>query len=780
MLIFKILKKDFLRKKTAAAVVFLFILMSAMLISGGTGLIVDLSGSLDSFFKKAATPHFVQMHSGRLDQSKIDLWSKANSFVNKQQTVEMITVDGPVLYLGENDTGEENSIMDISFVKQNSSFDFLLDLHNRIIRVEPGEIAVPIYYMQRQNMKVGDRVKIINNSYQKEFSVAAFVRDSQMNPSIVHSKRFLVHESDYESIGEIFSDREYLVEFLLNDLEQIDAFSDDYHGAGLPAQGPSVSYFLLKTLNGLTDGIAAGVLILLSFILIIIALLCLRFIMIASIEEDYREIGVMKAVGISASDIRRIYLAKYALTGAAASLLGFALSHVFSPVFNSNILLYIGRASGTAIQQLLPFAAACVIAFIVLVSCLIILRRFGRISAVEALRSGGGTDSSKSSIFPQLRKSRIADINIFMGLRDIVQRFRVFALLIFVFFFCSFLTIIPLHFINTIRSPDFISYMGIGKSDIRIDLRQSENISERYNAMLSRISGDPDVKRFSSGVTSRFTMIDNDGAPEKINIETGDFSMFPLDYIEGRAPVKEDEIALSCLYVQEMDKGIGDKLKLIVDGKRKDMLICGIYQDITNGGKTAKSLIPFNKNTVLWYTMSLDLNPGVGISEKVHDYSAAFHPARITGLEDYLSQTLGSTIAQIKKVAAAAAGVGIFVSILITSLFMKMLIARDTSQIAIMKSGGFTSGDIRIQYLTGALLMLAAGIVLGTVFANTLGQNFVSLLWSFMGASHIRFIIDPLQTYFLFPLILVLSVLSAAVVSISGIKNINIIKMITE
>ena len=43
-------------------------------------------------------------------------------------------------------------------------------------------------------------------------------------------------------------------------------------------------------------------------------------------------------------------------------------------------------------------------------------------------------------------------------------------------------------------SPTFISYMGIGQSDIRIDLRQSEEIVDRFDRMIATIANDPDVE----------------------------------------------------------------------------------------------------------------------------------------------------------------------------------------------------------------------------------------------------------------------------------------------
>jgi putative ABC transport system permease protein len=780
MMVAKILKKDFLRKKIITIVVFVFILLSALLVASGSNLIVELSNSLNALFAKSRAPHFVQMHAGEIDQAQIDRWADANSLVKAQQTVEMITIDGTSLYLGESQTAEENSMMDISFVQQNTAFDFLLDLENQIIQLSPGEIGVPIYYLQQEKVKLGDPVRVSNGAFDMNFTVAAFVRDAQMNPSIVHSKRFLVHDADYAALREQFHETEYLVEFLLTDASRVDEFSQAYLSSGLPKKGPAVDINLFKTLNGLTDGIVAGVVIVLSLLLIIIALLCLRFTILATIEEDSKEIGVMKAIGIARRDINRIYLAKYVVMGGLAALLGYLVSLYFNQVLAANIMLYIGTAPKSVIQQAIPLVAAGSIFLIVLFSCAVILRRLHRITALEALRSGSMGESLKQVPLLQLKKSKVLDVNLFLGLRDVFQRFKLFGLLCFVFFFSAFIIIIPIHFLTTIQSPTFISYMGIGQSDIRIDLRQSDDMADRFRRMVAYLSDDPDVATFSPLVTSQFTLVQRDGSLETINIETGDFSLFPLDYIAGKAPQLENEIALSYLNAQEMEKSVGDTLVLLVNEQEQEMVVSGIYQDVTNGGRTAKAMLPYNPESVLWHAVSLNLKSHSQIEDKVREYSTAFYPARVTDLEGYLAQTLGNTIEQLKKVTIVAIVVGLSVSILITFLFLSMLITKDSSQIAIMRSMGFSLHNIRVQYLTRALLLLSIGLVLGTVFSNTLGQRVVSVLWSFMGASQIRFVIDPFQAYVLLPLLLMLTVSITTLISIAGIKEASIAQTIVE
>jgi putative ABC transport system permease protein len=183
---------------------------------------------------------------------------------------------------------------------------------------------------------------------------------------------------------------------------------------------------------------------------------------------------------------------------------------------------------------------------------------------------------------------------------------------------------------------------------------------------------------------------------------------------------------------------------------------------------------------VLWYAVGLDLAPQALIDEKVREYADAFYPARVTDLEGYVAQTLGNTIEQLKKVTLVAIVVGLSVAVLITSLFLTMLTSKDASQIAIMRSLGFSLRDIRVQYLSRALVLLSLGIVLGTLFSNTLGQRLVSTLWALLGASQIKFVIDPMQAYVLLPVLLMLAVSITTLISIADIKETNIAEMIVE
>jgi len=339
-------------------VVFAFIMLSSLLFSSGSRLILELDNALESLFATARIPHFVQMHSGDLDLGKLKQWSDTRSLAADQQVVEMISIDGSLLFLGSGTESEENSIMDIGFVMQNDSFDFLLDTENRIIELSQGEIGVPIYYAEQKNVKIGDQVRVKNDTEEYTYTVSTLVRDAQMNPAIVHSKRFLLNDADYQELRQDFNEVEYLIEFRLNDTGQLDRFTAEYLSEGMPQQGPAVDYRLFKILNGLSDGIVAAVIIALSLLLMMIAVLCLRFTVLAAIEEDYKEIGVMKAVGMPQGNIKRIYLFKYIAIGGTAALSGYIASFSMDRILTTNSMLYLGRAPAGFLTLVLPVISA--------------------------------------------------------------------------------------------------------------------------------------------------------------------------------------------------------------------------------------------------------------------------------------------------------------------------------------------------------------------------------------------------------------------------------------
>ncbi|MED0874886.1 ABC transporter permease [Bacillus mobilis] len=772
----RMLKRDFSQNKMIIIILFMFIMLSSLLMTSASSNVINLLNSMDQLFKVSNAPHFVQMHAGEINQKSIDSFVVKTPFVKEQQTAEMIQIGGSNIFIKKKNEAEHNSVMDISFVKQNSNFDFLLDLNNEVINVRKGEIGVPIYYMQKYKLRIGDKIWVVKNNNELELTISSFVRDVQMNPSIVSSKRFVISDEDFERIKGNFGESEYLIEFQLTDVNKINEFETLYQSSNLPQKGPSITYSLFKTLNSLTDGIIAAVLIIISALLMLIASLCIRFTIMTSMEEDYREIGVMKAIGITSKEIQKLYVTKYVVIAASGCICGYILSLFVTKIFTSNISLYMGTANTSVLHFIVPLIVTTLLFLAVIFFCRLILRNFRRITAIDALRSRDNLGKRKGKSSFSLSQTKITNVNIFIGIQDVVKRFKLYRVLSIVLIIAVFMIVVPVNFLYTIQSPKFVNYMGTGKSDIRIDLQQTENIEKRFKDVISYIRNDEEVEKYAAFVTSTFKMVNADGTHESLHVEVGDFTKFPLDYIQGMSPKNEDEIALSYMNANELKKNVGDEIVLFVEGKERVLTISGIYQDVTNGGKTAKAGFPYNSENILWYVVNVDVKSTVNLQEKVKEYKHNFSSAKITDTDNYLTQTLGETIKQLRFVTQVAILIAILISVLITAMFFKMLLAKDSSQILIMKNIGFSYKDIRIQYITRSIVILLIGIVTGTLLAATFGEMLVSWLGSFMGAAHIKFVVNPIVSYVICPAILFISVTATTLFSSFTMKQTNDLK----
>ena len=490
------------------------------------------------------------------------------------------------------------------------------------------------------------------------------------------SKRFLVHESDYAELRNLGS-VEYLIEFRLRDPEALGAFEAAYTSADLAANGPTITYPLFRMMNALADGFLIALILLVGALVVAIAFLCLRFTILAKIEDEYREIGVMKAVGLRVSDIRRLYLSKYLVLSAAGCLLGYALSFAFREAPLKNIRLDFGRSGNPAAASLAALLGPAAVFLAVIAYIRGLLGRFRRISASEALRFGVSQEGRARTRRLRLSGARGLPANLFLGVQDVLARKKLYATMLAVLAISVFIGIVPENLRSTISSPGFSRYLGIGKSDLRIDIQQADDIAGKAAEISRALAEDPSVAKHTVLTTRVFTLRTAAGPEERIKVELGDHSAFPVEYSKGRAPAGEDEIALSEINARDLGLGVG-----------------------------------------------------------------------------------GAAV--------------------LTLLFMRMIAAKDRYSIAVLKALGFTNQDIAVQYATRAGLVLAAGILAGTLLANTLGEGLAGAVISSFGASSFAFEIDPVSSYLIRPLSIAAIVLAAALIAASGAGRIGIPENIKE
>lgn len=738
---------DIKANRLVSAATFIFMAVTAMLLGLSIFLFAGLSDSIDRLMAEAETPDFLQMHTGELNKKQLMAFTQQREDVEKMQICAFLNLQNSQISIGSNSF--VNNMQDNGLCCQSELFDYLVDAENKVIQPAEGEVYIPVCYRKEYGIKPGDIMRIGS----EELTAAGFLRDSQMNSMMASSKRFLVSDADYEKLRPLGSE-EYLIEFRLREGSDINAFATAYRDAGLPDNGPAITYALIRMMNALSDGLMILVILLISVVVLFISMLCIRYIILTQLEKDRSDIGMLKAVGISRQDIRKLYFSKYLFLSAAGCLTGIILAVITGQPLGTHMKELYGEAGNTGLIYSCMIFGSLAAEAIILLSVYANIRRTDKMTAVEALYSKNA----------QVKK------NLWLPVTVITAA-------------ALFMILVPWNMRSTLNAPEFVTYMGIGESQIRIDIRQTDNVEDKAAAMTEEIEQDKRVRDHVLMQTGSYKTVLPDGASYDLMIENGDHSRFPVRYTEGRYPEKENEIALSVLNAEEMGLKQGDTV--IVCREMKDggisevnCTVCGIYSDITNGGKTAKGCLkdPGDATPVMWSIIYLSLCDdqlaGAWTGEYQQRHASFEDGVRVTLIADYLKETYGQTIRNISNASAVSAAMSGIILLVVILLFLRLVIWRERSDSSLRKALGFTSTDISRDYLKKALLYILPGIVLGIFAGIVPGQSLAAMLLRSMGAYSFHFIIEPAVVYAAAPAFVLIVALGAAHLSLMEVKRI--------
>lgn len=791
-MLLSLIKKDLKRNKAINMVLILFLILSACLLSSAALITCRLLGSIDNIYKIAKPPHFLQMHKGEYSQEEIDRFVKSMENIEDEVTVEMLDIEGGAIWITPKNAEKKSyslsdSVIENCFVIQNEKYDLLLNMNNERAEVEQGEIGVPVIYAKKYDLQIGDTLSIVEGNLKKDFKITTFIRDAQMNSSMVSSTRFLVNLEDKKVLEEYIGEKEYIIEFFFKDQSKADNFQTIYEDAGLPINGPAITYQQMKLLSSFSDMAMVLIIILASVLLSFIAILCLRFTILAAIKEEIKEIGAMEAIGISFKDISTLYLTKYKCLITVGMMLGYSSSLAVSKLFTKHIVSTFGEGNTTYIEVILPIVVVSLNGMLIIKSCKKVLRELKRMSVVEALMGESDAKKGRDKKFKnqrmKLEKCKKLSVNSFYAVREIWLNSKKWRLMFFIIAIAAFIMIIPTQLYTTISAPKFATYMGSPQCDICIELQTAKASQEKAALINEALRKDEEILEFDQYVTYRYRALNQDNEWTNVYTMCGAVEKLDIAYISGKAPENTNEIALSLMNAREMGKEQGDVLLLEREGKLEEVKISGIYQDVTSGGYTAKMPGTYNEQNAVSYSYFINVNKGVSVDDKVKQYEGAIPAeAKMRPMKEFVQQTMGGTLGGLKNSVILVVFIAEAIVALITILFLKMNLVKDYSSIAAMKAVGFETADIRKQYFIKVGLTAVLGVVVGIIFSYIGGQALVNMILviSGIGIEKITFISNPVIIYLIYPVILLGAVMLAAWHSTKAVKKYNIVELINE
>ncbi len=780
-------RNDLTRSKMINLSLLLFMTLSAALAVSSVIMTVQTFTSISELYRVAQPPHFVQMHKGELNQKEVDEFMSSYEAVTHWQTSTMIDVYGESLRILDRDGAIaydlSDSRLDIGLVRQNATRDLLLNSRHEKATIHQGELGMPVILKQAYGLEIGDRVILTWNDITREFVLTDFILDSMMNSTMASSTRILVSDEDFQDLSGQVGENEYLIEAFFADPKEASAFQTAYENAGLPQNGQAITYTIIFVLSALTDIVTVFVLLLVSTLSLIVSFICVRFTIMAALEEDIGEIGTMKAIGLPFADIRGLYLIKYRVLAVAGVTIGYVLALLTRSVFTEHISATFGhmRLSPSAVG--LSLGAGCLVFLLINHYCKAVLRGIKGITVVDALVRGRGWRNRRGGIKDGLHRSRKLSVNWVLGVREVFYRFRDWMIVSAVLLIAVLMIAVPVNLLHTFEAPEFITYMGSALEDILIEVENGENIENGYRKVKEVLQNDAGLESWHEYRRVRVQTTDMGKEMLNLHIDSGDNSGNGLQYLSGQAPESANEIAISYLNASRLGVDAGDIMVLCFADQEQEFVVSGVYQDVTSGGYTAKSKHRFPGLAAEKYSFSINLKDGIGVEGKAVAWSRVLGAGiNVDPMEQFIDQTLGGVTRQLRSIVLVVTIIGASLAMLITALFLKLRLAKDLSEIAVLKAIGFSEGDIKQQYMIKVGSVSAAGILMGVLLTDVIGERVVNFALNLagLGVKKVELVSDLPVQYLLCPLFLLMLVLLATWAAAKSVREYNITSVINE
>lgn len=191
-----ILKRDIKRKKTMNVILLLFTILAAVFVASGLNNVVTVMNGTDYFFEKAGIKDYVlftQNGDGGVEQIL-----KTSGCVKDYSMEKCIWgTNGDITYQGEKLKVKNNTLLIQSL--DTTQFHYFLEDNQELTEIADGEIYITAGSFARNDMHVGDTIRIQMKNTDKTFRVAGEIKDALLGSDLMGNTRLLLSENDFKA-----------------------------------------------------------------------------------------------------------------------------------------------------------------------------------------------------------------------------------------------------------------------------------------------------------------------------------------------------------------------------------------------------------------------------------------------------------------------------------------------------------------------------------------------------------------------------------------------------
>ena len=785
---FEILKKDLMKQKSVNVILFLFITLSTIFLASSVSNIRVVMNGLKNFMKYANVSDVMVILSGEDEKEAFAEWIESRDEITEYAYEQLFPIKSDDIIPMKEGTREENATpidaagVTIYLGYTGSKYAKPLDSDGKDLMLDSGQVAVSPGLMDRNGLQTGDKLQIKISGKTYTYQIAIRCKDILFGNEMSEMGRLVFCREDYDA----------MVLDSTNITMGVYAFNSTEPKKTLEAMNQqkfqSIAYSIESSLYSMLyvfDMIVAALLIVIGICLILISLMILRFSLSFTMEENYREIGVMKAIGMRNFSIQKIYLAKYFAVVAVGAFVGLLLSIPIGALMTESVSknMVLGDSAGSFWVNLV-----CSVAVIIFVTgmCILFTRKLKKVSAIEAIRNGGNGERYQRRRGLSLYRRKYMGTISFLGLNDILCNTKRYLVLLFTFCISFVLITVPLNTLTTLESDEMVSKFNLNPAAaVYIDTIEAEGDDPYHNTQdlekaLRRVERELAEKGYDAKLSvgalifCRFTLND-EGKTETflVNYPIGENGGY-CEYAEGEAPKLANEVAFSKKVMEDNHLRIGDTVTAQLNNGEHKFIITGYYSDYLQLGKSCRlnPAIDLSNETMMGYwKTTVDMDTELTQRQLADQLKEEFPQYEWLTAQEAVDVNIGSVKDTMRAMQLPMTVMLCVLIMLIALLMMKLFIVREKGQLAMLGSIGWRSHDIRMWLMMRMVWVVILSMAFAVPLSMLCNRFILTKVFAIMGAE-LQIQVEPLKAYVLYPAVLLVGIMTATYAATRSVQKI--------
>lgn len=754
-----ILKKDLKRKKTMNLILLLFIILSAMFAASSVNNILSVVKGLDNYLYKAGISDFSLAITGAdNDEAVRAALDKSSSVKGYRYENILFGSKDNILRSGKKFMKFDNGAIFMSI--DDAKLNYFDENDDVIEEVEKGKVYIGALVADNSHLEIGDKLEIVFNDSKIEVEFAGILKDAFLGSNIANNPRFLLNESDYrilnedsETVDKYFASMYYIDS---DDVTQLQKDIADINGIMYSGDRAMIKLTYFVSI------LVAAIVLVMSIALLLISFVVLRFSIGFTLEEEFREIGVMKALGLNNSSIRGLYIVKYL----AIALIGAGIGLVVSIPFGNMLLRSVSRNMVLANDNSIIISIICCAAVVamILAFCWKCTGKVKKLSPIDAVRSGQTGERYKTKTVLNLGKSRLRPTS-FLSLNDVLSTPKRYALITLVFTLNILMVMILANTANTLNSDKLLPILSVTKSDAYYSNPDGSS---------DIMSGRKTVDEYCEEIESK---LEENGMPAQVKMEQWfrasaetentkmnfavlyckDTDTSDYVYTKGTAPQNAHEFALTQSIADDLGIGIGDTIDLTLGENTDEYLLTAIFSSMDQAGQVGRlhqdvDTTGMQMSNSFAAQIDFDDDPDdKEIADRIERMKDIFGTESIFDAKDFVDSCTKSadTVISVKNLLLV---ISMVVLAMICVMLERSFISKECSEIALMKAIGIKNNKVIGQHVLRFVISGIIAAALSCTLCMPLTKIVIDPMFALIGADcGLEYQLRPLEVFGLYP-----------------------------